>query len=320
MDRDEGVDERMDSNNMDDPDDPRGEDMGGGAGAGPGTSAGAGLGGGTGADLGAGGDGSPDRRWVSEPETHCAAVLTETARFVSAVEGADLSTPVPSCPGWSLVDLIRHTGSVQRMFSGLLRSRVQERPLSRDTELDLPAHDDGYPAWLTASSQVAAQVFADTPLDQSMWVWGADPHARFWVRRMLCETLVHRVDAELALGLRPVIDPALAADGVDEFLVNLPFAASFAPKTAQLRGTDESIRFRCTDRPGDWLIRLRPDGFGLDPGWADATDSRAADATVEGAAADLLLFLYGRLGLTAQSLTFSGDDALLQRWVANSAF
>ncbi|MFD7338391.1 maleylpyruvate isomerase family mycothiol-dependent enzyme [Streptomyces violascens] len=278
--------------------------------------------------TGMGMDGSHDSRWVSASATHREAVMTETARFVAVVEGADLATPVPSCPGWTLVDLIRHTGSVQRMFSGLLRQRVQERPLTRDTELDLPADDAGYPGWLTASSQVAARAFADTDPDAPMWVWGADPHARFWMRRMLFETLVHRVDAELAVGLRPVIDPALAADGVDEFLVNLPFAASFAPKTAHLRGQDETIRFRCTDRAGDWLIRLRPDGFELVPADAEATNpettnseaTNLADATVEGAAADLLLLMYGRLDRTSDAFETSGDEDLLARWVANSEF
>ncbi|WP_438295327.1 maleylpyruvate isomerase family mycothiol-dependent enzyme [Streptomyces sp. HUAS TT7] len=275
-------------------------------------------------DSGMGMDSSHDSRWVSAPATHREAVMTETARFVAVVEGADLATPVPSCPGWTLVDLIRHTGSVQRMFSGLLRQRVQERPLTRDTDLDLPADDAGYPGWLTAGSQVADRAFADTDPDAPMWVWGADPHARFWMRRMLFETLVHRVDAELAVGLRPVIDPALAADGVDEFLVNLPFAASFAPKTAHLRGQDETIRFRCTDRAGDWLIRLRPDGFGLVPADAEATTNaeatNPADAAVEGAAADLLLFMYGRLDRTSDAFEISGDDELLARWVANSEF
>ncbi|MEU3502772.1 maleylpyruvate isomerase family mycothiol-dependent enzyme [Streptomyces hundungensis] len=262
-------------------------------------------------------------RWASSSATHCDAVLAETARFVAVVEGADLATPVPSCPGWSLVDLIRHTGSVQRMFSWLLRERVQERPLSRDAALELPAGDDGYPAWLTSSAQVARHAFADIDPDAPMWVWGADPHARFWMRRMLFETLMHRVDAELALGLRPEIDPALAADGVDEFLVNLPFAVSFAPKTAHLRGHGETIRFRCTDRAGDWLVRLRPDGFGLAPYLTDGsggTETETADATVEGGAADLLLLMYGRLDHSADAFATSGDEDLLKRWADNSEF
>ncbi|WP_223279253.1 maleylpyruvate isomerase family mycothiol-dependent enzyme [Streptomyces sp. SDr-06] len=275
---------------------------------------------GSGMDSDMGKDGVPVSRWACAPATHCDAVMAETAKFVAAVQDADLATPVPSCPGWTLVDLIRHTGSVQRWFSGLLRSRIQERPLSRDVELDLPAHDSGYRAWLTDSSQVADQAFADTDAQAAMWVWGADPHARFWMRRMLFETLVHRVDAELALGLRPAIDPALAVDGVDEFLVNLPFAAPFAPKTAHLRGDGETIRFRCADRAGDWLVRLRPDGFGLDQNPAAETDAPAAHATVEGAAADLLLLMYGRLGPGSEAFATSGDDDLLRRWVANSEF
>jgi uncharacterized protein (TIGR03083 family) len=267
-------------------------------------------------------DRSHDSRWVSTPAIHRDAVLTETARFVAAVKGASLATTVPSCPGWTLLDLVRHTGSVQRWFSTLLLQRVQERPRSRDVELALPPSEDGYPGWLEASSAVAAEAFADTDPDAPMWVWGADPHARFWIRRMLFETLVHRADAEIAVGLRPVIDPALAADGVDEFLANLPFAASFAPKTADLRGHGETIRFRCTDRAGDWLVRLRPDGFGLVENGtaADAEATHPADATVQGAAADLLLLMYGRLDRSAEAFETTGDDKLLTHWFANSEF
>ncbi|WP_405889345.1 maleylpyruvate isomerase family mycothiol-dependent enzyme [Streptomyces sp. NBC_00133] len=254
----------------------------------------------------------------SAPVDHRAAVAAETARFVAVVDGADLAAPVPSCPGWTLADLVKHTGSVQRWFSVLLRGRIQEPPRSRDVDLRLPAHDDGWVDWLAAGAAEAADAFAATDPDASMWVWGADPHARFWARRMLFETLLHRVDAELALGLRPSIDPALAADGIDEFLVNLPFATSFAPKVANLRGADRTIRFRCTDGEGDWVVRLRPDGFGLDADGAGA--GTAADATVDGTAADLLLLLYGRLQRDADVFERVGDEDLLAHWFANSEF
>ncbi|MFE4873591.1 maleylpyruvate isomerase family mycothiol-dependent enzyme [Streptomyces sp. NPDC056682] len=245
--------------------------------------------------------------------------MTETARFVAAVKGASLATPVPSCPGWTLLDLVRHTGSVQRWFSTLLQQRVQEPPRSREVDLALPSGEDGYLGWLEESSAVAAEAFAVTDPDTPMWVWGVDPYARFWMRRMLFETLVHRTDAETAVGLRPEIDPALAADGVDEFLVNLPFAAPFAPKTAELRGQGETIRFRCTDRAGDWLIRLRPDGFGLDENAATAA-AEQANATVQGTAADLLLLLYGRLDRSTAAFETTGDAELLTRWFTNSEF
>lgn len=253
---------------------------------------------------------------------HRAAVAAQTARFVDAVKGADLTTPVPSCPGWTLADLVQHAGSVQRWFSVLLRQRLQERPTSRDVELRLPAGPEGLADWLAASADEAADAFAATPADLPMWAWGADQHARFWARRMLFETLVHRVDAEVALGVPSAIDTALAVDGVDEFLVNLPFAAFFAPGTANLRGDDKAIRFSCTDADHDWLVRLRPDGFGLDGSGLDdsgATDA-PADATVRGSAADLLLLAYGRLDRADQRFEVQGDEELLALWFANSAF
>ncbi|WP_042418163.1 maleylpyruvate isomerase family mycothiol-dependent enzyme [Streptacidiphilus anmyonensis] len=245
---------------------------------------------------------------------HRAAVAAETTRFVGVVECADLSTPVPTCPGWTLGDLIRHAGSVQRWFAVLLRGRIQQPPTSRDVELKLPEEVAGYPQWLADSLAEATGAIDAGALDEPMWAWGVDQHARFWVRRMLFETLVHRTDAELALGLRPEIEPALALDGVDEFLVNLPNAAGFAPKTAELRAEHRAVRFSCPD--GGWLVRLRPDGFGVEP---DADGP--ADASVRAAtAADLLLLLYGRYDRTADAFELSGDQGLLDHWFAHSQF
>ncbi|MFI1501110.1 maleylpyruvate isomerase family mycothiol-dependent enzyme [Streptomyces platensis] len=254
------------------------------------------------------------------PAEHRAAVATETAAFVAALHGADLAAPVPGCPDWTLRDLVKHTGSVQRMFSVLLRRLVQEAPRSREVELHLPTAEDGWADWLSASAAEAADAFAGTDPDAPMWAWGADQHARFWMRRMLFETLVHRTDAERALGRRPVIDPALATDGVDEFLTNLPYATFFAPHVARLRGEGETLRFRCTDTDGDWLVRLRPDGFAAGPPAGEDTAAASADAGVQGAAADLLLLLYGRLDRGTEAVEIMGDEELLTRWFTNSAF
>ncbi|MDX3112231.1 maleylpyruvate isomerase family mycothiol-dependent enzyme [Streptomyces scabiei] len=251
------------------------------------------------------------------PIDHRAAVAAETARFVAGLEDADLTTPVPSCPGWTLADLIKHTGSVQRWFSALLHARIQEPPRKREVDLRLPERQEDYPDWLADSATVAAQAFAATDPDLPMWAWGVDQHARFWARRMLFETLLHRVDAELSLGRRATVDRPLAVDGIDEFLVNLPFAAPFAPDVAKLRGPDKAIRFNATDGEGCWLVRLRSDGFGLD---ANAGAAESADATVHGLAADLLLLVYGRLHHSAAVFTQEGDRDLLAHWFANSAF
>ena len=47
-----------------------------------------------------------------------------------------------------------------------------------------------------------------------MWAWGPDKHARFWPRRLLHETAVHRGDAYLLMwGRRTITDDRFTAAG-----------------------------------------------------------------------------------------------------------
>ncbi|MCF3131511.1 maleylpyruvate isomerase family mycothiol-dependent enzyme [Streptomyces olivochromogenes] len=252
------------------------------------------------------------------------AIERETLTFAEAAGSADPGTAVPSCPDWSLADLTRHVGMLQRWFGGLLTALVQERPTTRDVE---PGPDDAREraAWVAAGVPAVAAVLRDTDPGAPMWAWGEDQHARFWARRMLFETLVHRVDAERAVGQETGIDPVLAADGVDEFLVNLPYAGGFAPAVTQLRGTGETIAFRCADLgdAGDveWRVRLDPDGLrSLPPTAADDAGTSEPHAAVSASAADLLLLLYGRQSYEEPGYEVTGDAALLDRWFAHTAF
>ncbi|MFF0220010.1 maleylpyruvate isomerase N-terminal domain-containing protein [Streptomyces vinaceus] len=61
------------------------------------------------------------------------------ARLAAVLDEGDVAAPVATCPGWTLGDLTRHVGFVQRWCTVLLRRRVQERPTGRDLDLDLPA-------------------------------------------------------------------------------------------------------------------------------------------------------------------------------------
>lgn len=254
--------------------------------------------------------------------TYREAIERETRRFADAVRGADPAGAVPSCPDWTLAELTRHVGSLQRWFCTLLTRRVQEFPRSRDVELGLPDDPRDYPGWVTAGVPDVAAVLRDTDPDAPMWTWGEDPHARFWARRMLFETLVHRVDAERAVGREPDVDPVLAADGVDEFLVNLPYAGLFAPGVTKLRGDGETIAFGCAGGDGaageEWRVRLEPDGFRLPTD--GVTESGPDTAAVRGPAADLLLLLYGRRSYQEPVFDVSGDATLLDRWFAHTAF
>ncbi|MEN1890193.1 maleylpyruvate isomerase family mycothiol-dependent enzyme [Streptomyces mirabilis] len=257
-------------------------------------------------------------------DTYRQAIERETLQFAEVVKGADPATAVPSCPNWTLAELTRHVGALQRWFSTLLTRLVQEPPHSRDVELGLPERAQDYADWVAAGVPPVAAVLRATDPQAVMWAWGEDQHARFWARRMLFETLVHRVDAERAVGRKSDIDPALAADGVDEFLVNLPYAGLFAPAVANLRGNGETIAFQCADSAGEtgeeWRVRLDPDGFRLlTRAGADAAPSKA-QAAVRGQAADLLLLLYGRRSYQETAFDISGEVTALDCWFAHTAF
>jgi uncharacterized protein (TIGR03083 family) len=244
---------------------------------------------------------------------YCDAVAVEIARFADVVRRADPTTPVPTCPDWTIAELVKHTGTIHRWAERMVRERAQRRLGWRELDLGLPKDKASYPDWLATGAGLLPPTFRAADPDASMWAWGADQHARFWPRRMLHETTVHRADAELALGREPAIDPATAVDGVDEFLDNLPHAAYFAPNVTKLRGNGERLRFECTDVDGDWLIRLDPERFEWEHARGDA------DAVVRGPAADLLLLAYGRRRPDEARFERSGDTALLAHWLENSA-
>ncbi|HEY7485985.1 MAG TPA: maleylpyruvate isomerase family mycothiol-dependent enzyme [Streptosporangiaceae bacterium] len=242
----------------------------------------------------------------------CDAVEAEIGRFADVARGADLTVQVTTCPEWSLADLIEHTGGIHRWAGAMVRDLAQRRYRRTEWDLGLPGRHDDYPVWLADGVRhVVAPLRAADP-DAPMWAWGADQHARFWSRRMLHETTVHRADAELALGRDPQIAPDVAADGIVEFFDNLPgAAASFAPNLGKLRGDGEIIALTAPD--DSWLVTLGPDGPTVDLGDGPAT------LTVRAGVADLMLFVWGRRKPGDPRLDISGDPALLTHWLTHSA-
>ncbi|MGH3329078.1 MAG: maleylpyruvate isomerase family mycothiol-dependent enzyme [Streptomycetales bacterium] len=253
-----------------------------------------------------------DGRW--EHERYCAGLEAEMARFIEVVRHVDPATPVPSCPGWTIAVLVKHHGSTHRWVEHVVRTRANERVRSRDVEIGLPDDEADYPVWLAAgvASLVAALRAVDP--DAPMWTWGPDRHARFWSRRVLHEAVVHRADAELALGREPLIAPRTAVDGIDEFLTNLPFAPRVAERLRELGGEGATLHLHSTDADGEWMITLQPDGFTWARGHGKGT------VAVRAPASDLLLLTYGRRKPAADRFAVFGDQRLLERWLETSAF
>lgn len=179
---------------------------------------------------------------------------------------ADAGAPVPSAPGWTLRDLLAHTGEVYAHKTAILQGRLAERP---EVWAAAPDTADLVP-WFTAQLEELLAALKRTPPDTAVWTWyPPEQLARFWFRRMAHETVIHRADAELAAGQEPHhVDAVVAVDGIDEFLERfLAFAAPADrvagwPETAVLTAgatwrvsaTDAGLAVRRDAPPGGELV------------------------------------------------------------------
>jgi uncharacterized protein (TIGR03083 family) len=192
---------------------------------------------------------------------------------------------VPSCPGWSVNDLLAHLGGVYRYVARQARS--EERLPGDDTEL-APEVVPAQTADALAELQV---VLAETDPQAPAWNWDRDAPdvAGYWRRRMAVETLVHRWDVENAGGTPGPLDPELSCDGVDEALTR------FLPRRRgrlkeEIVGT---AHLHATDTPAgvvsEWTVDLGPRGaVGI------RRTHEKADAALRGPAGELLLAVWGR--------------------------
>jgi len=232
------------------------------------------------------------------------AIERESAAFVAAAAAFDADAPVPSCPDWTVDDLLRHVGIVQRWATGQVAERGTERVWNDD--VDKPTEHDALLDWVREGSAGLVAVLRATPPDTAMWTFPGMGEASFWSRRQAHEIALHRVDVQLAEGgggrtVEP-IETTLAADGIDEFL------DAVVPNRLRDRmvGNGETFHFHRTDGDGEWLVRLTPAGPEIEHAHAKG------DLAVRGGASDLLLVLRNRGGL--DGVEVFGDAALLDRW------
>jgi uncharacterized protein (TIGR03083 family) len=249
---------------------------------------------------------------VLDHEWFCDQAEAEVARMASVVSTADPATQVPTCPGWTVSKLVKHAGIVHRWAERIVATRSSSRIEQRDIEAGLPAAEEAYPEWLAAGAAPLTAVLRSAGPDELVWAWGAEQRSGWWARRMLHETTVHRADAQFALGAWPDIDPVVAADGIEEFLANLPCARRPAEHLAELPA-GESLHLHATDSDGEWLIRFADGGVMWSRGHEKAT------VAVRGPVAALLLLTYGRVHPAADVVTVFGDAALLDTWQQKTA-
>jgi uncharacterized protein (TIGR03083 family) len=125
-----------------------------------------------------------------------------------------LQAPVPSCPGWTVETVLRHTAQVYLHKVEILRLGARPEPWPPPGLADR----DALELYGEASAAVIAELAKAGP-DVATWTFSpTDRTSAFWFRRMAHETAVHRADAELAHAVLTPIDRELALDGIDEIL------------------------------------------------------------------------------------------------------
>jgi uncharacterized protein (TIGR03083 family) len=241
-------------------------------------------------------------------ETFVPTIERDAAVMMSVAEDQGLEAPVPSCPGWTLRDLLVHTGRVHRHKTEIL---VGDWRTESPPQPDGPGEADVI-EWFGVGVVEMIEGFRAVDLDEPRWTWCPHEHTgRWWVRRMAHETAIHAADAILAADGTPTLAPDLAADGVDEILEEMMVGA---PDWGTL--TDQPGVVAMTAGERTWTVR-RATFSGTSPNsgttytdlpalaWTD----QPPDARVVVDPSTLDLWLWGRAELGSADIV--GDPELV---------
>ncbi|GLY53901.1 maleylpyruvate isomerase N-terminal domain-containing protein [Lentzea sp. NBRC 102530] len=231
-----------------------------------------------------------------------AQVETQASLMRSAALKAGPDAPVPSCPEWTVRDLVRHQAEVHTWAAEALATAPEDR---RPKWPHAPEGFDEALSWWEKGLFLLLDRLRETPADRPAWTFQGPKLAGFWARRQAHETSIHRLDAELAAGrdLPPLtFDPEFAADGVDEYLTVL--VGRRIELGFPVTGTGRLL-VHAADAGRTWEIRLTEN----EPLVVSAPQDSAfdEDATLAGTADALYRFVYGR----PSNAIVTGDESLL---------
>ena len=204
---------------------------------------------------------------------HLALLRQELTTFSGYVDG-DLTVPVEHCGDWTLRDLVVHLGE------GNLWAAVAVTEMRGDYRLNEVPDELG--AWFDGSARTLVKAL-EADAGSPAWTFAEPRTVAFWRRRRWLETMIHRWDAENALGIASQLDPVQSADGIaeviDMFVPRQVRKGRCAPLT-------NGVRLTASDLGESWQIG---------PG--------TPVATLTGTAPQILLALWNR----APWSTLSGD-------------
>jgi len=204
---------------------------------------------------------------------------------------AGLDAKVPTCPGWTVKDLVIHQGMVHRWAVDVLDGRGMgdgkaHHKAGRKAKDLLDWFDEGWAELLHVLGSVPAD------LDVPFFLRTGDSPRVGWARRQAHETAIHAVDAMAArLGRPPQptetwLKPPVAVDGLDELL------RGFIPRKriGQLRSPQPTVVVvEAADSDAAWTLNVSGEPTISEIGAADSPD-----VLLRGPAVALYLALWNR--------------------------
>ena len=138
---------------------------------------------------------------------YLATFAAENVRFISAAQASGFATPVASCPGWNVGDLVFHVGKVQRWFHFMLSTNGADpkgSPRSAQPETDAAMVE-----WFREGAAAIENYLLGVSDTEPVWTFTGGDVGRWAKRRQAQEVLVHRFDAELAGGVVSAADATM---------------------------------------------------------------------------------------------------------------
>ncbi|MDG4810126.1 maleylpyruvate isomerase family mycothiol-dependent enzyme [Micromonospora sp. WMMD1120] len=232
-----------------------------------------------------------------------------SAAFRAAVAGApDLGVRVPTCPEWTLWDLVRHLGDGRRSWAATVAAGPDVPGRLPSPGPAAPEERAALSAWLAESTRLLLDAVREAGPDRGCWTWwGASQSPRTCgavARHQLQEISVHTYDAQLAVGDGQPLPAVVALDGVEDFVFTVCATTGAWPHEPAV------VDYHATEGRS-WRVWLSGDGARAA---RLAGSDTAADVSARGTASELVLALYGRRPM--ESVDVAGDRRIFDRLFA----